>query len=571
MSVALQTTKKFAAFSVPGTTTSKDVPAAAGGSKTAQSSKNNKAAVNSSSKQQATPAAVSVSTSSASVSAPTVDIEALILSTLASTNEIADTWQFAQQHSLDHQEVVGAIKSLLVDAYVADSPLSATIWSVSEEGAGVLQYGSPEIQVLRAVIAAGSLSIASLNSQLGEVAKIGMGVCMKNKWIAKNGENVDALVQDVQDETANVLQQVQSTSGQGLNTNDLNNLKKRKLVQQVTRKSYRITKGVDFREKRVRKVADLTKAMLGKKEEMEEGAHWSDLSFKSVNLNAMGAPVAGGNFHPLMKVRAEFRRILMDMGFQEMPTNRWVESSFWNFDSLFQPQSHPARDAHDTFFIKSPAQALTVPEDYYELVKATHENGGFGSIGYGCVFQREEAFKNLLRTHTTAISAQMLYRMAQDMKETGVFTPKKYFSIDRVFRNEAMDATHLCEFHQVEGLVADRNLTLGNLIGVIKTFFEKIGITQLRFKPAYNPYTEPSMEIFGYHPELKKWTEIGNSGMFRPEMLRPMGLPEDVRVIAWGLSLERPTMIKYRIENIRDLFGHKADLNKQRNAPIARF
>ena len=124
---------------------------------------------------------------------------------------------------------------------------------------------------------------------------------------------------------------------------------------------------------------------------------------------------------------------------------------------------------------------------------------------------------------------------------------------------------------QVEGLIADRNLTLGNLIGTIKTFFEKIGITQLRFKPAYNPYTEPSMEIFGYHPELKKWTEIGNSGMFRPEMLRPMGLPEDVRVIAWGLSLERPTMIKYKIENIRDLFGHKADLPRQRNAPIARF
>jgi phenylalanyl-tRNA synthetase alpha chain len=291
-----------------------------------------------------------------------------------------------------------------------------------------------------------------------------------------------------------------------------------------------------------------------------------------VNLNAMGASLQTGHFHPLMKVRAEFRRILMDMGFEEMPTNKWVESSFWNFDALFQPQSHPARDAHDTFFIKQPSQTISVPEDYYEIVKNTHETGGgFGSIGYGTRFKREDAMKNLLRTHTTAISAQMLYRLAKQVQETGVFTPKKYFSIDRVFRNEAMDATHLCEFHQVEGFVADRNLTLGNLIGVIRTFFEKIGITQLRFKPAYNPYTEPSMEIFGYHPELKKWTEIGNSGMFRPEMLLPMGLPPDVRVIAWGLSLERPTMIKYRIENIRDLFGHKADLNKQRNAPIARF
>jgi phenylalanyl-tRNA synthetase alpha chain len=285
--------------------------------------------------------------------------------------------------------------------------------------------------------------------------------------------------------------------------------------------------------------------------------HWSELAFKSVNLKSMGAPVQGGNFHPLLKVRAEFRRGLMGMGFEEMPTNKWVESSFWNFDALFQPQSHPARDAHDTFFIKDPAVANGVPEDYYERVKTTHERGGYGSIGYGCNFKREEAVKNLLRTHTTAISAQMLNRLANN---EGGFVPRKYLSIDRVFRNEAMDATHLCEFHQVEGLVADFDLTLGNLIGVIKTFFEKIGITQLRFKPAYNPYTEPSMEIFGYHPDLKKWTEIGNSGMFRPEMLRPMGLPENVRVIAWGLSLERPTMIKYRIENIRDLFGHKADL-----------
>lgn len=301
---------------------------------------------------------------------------------------------------------------------------------------------------------------------------------------------------------------------------------------------------------------------------MPPGTHYSDLAFKPVNFSAMGAPLTGGSYHPLLKVRAELRRILMEMGFEEMPTNKWVESSFWNFDALFQPQSHPARDAHDTFFMKDPQNCNSFPAEYYERVKTIHESGGYGSIGYGCNFKQEEASKNLLRTHTTAISAQMLYKLAN---QEGGFTPKKYFSIDRVFRNEAMDATHLCEFHQVEGLVADRNLTLGNLIGTIRTFFEKIGITQLRFKPAYNPYTEPSMEIFGYHPELKKWTEIGNSGMFRPEMLRPMGLPEDVQVIAWGLSLERPTMIKYKIENIRDLFGHKADLLAQRNQPIARF
>jgi len=81
------------------------------------------------------------------------------------------------------------------------------------------------------------------------------------------------------------------------------------------------------------------------------------------------------------------------------------------------------------------------------------------------------------------------------------------------------------------------------LKGIIFEFFTKIGIKDLKFKPAYNPYTEPSMEIYGYHPILKRHVEIGNSGVFRPEMLIPLGLPKDVNVIAWGLGLERPTMI----------------------------
>jgi len=163
---------------------------------------------------------------------------------------------------------------------------------------------------------------------------------------------------------------------------------------------------------------------------MANGTHWSQLQFKSVNLNSMGATVTGGNFHPLLKVRAEFRRILMDMGFEEMPSNKWVESSFWNFDSLFQPQSHPARDAHDTFFLKDPESTSfeKLPNDYYNRVKTVHEVGGYGSIGYGCVFKKEETLKNLLRTHTTAISAQMLYKLAN---QPGGFTPQKYFSIGK--------------------------------------------------------------------------------------------------------------------------------------------
>ncbi len=327
------------------------------------------------------------------------------------------------------------------------------------------------------------------------------------------------------------------------------------------RASFRVARGPKWAPVRARLAADITKEML-------ESGEWATTTFKAYNFESAGREAGGGHVHALMRVRAEFRQILLEMGFSEMPTNRWVESSFWNFDALFQPQSHPARDSHDTFFMTAPATTLAVPADYAARVQAMHEGGGAGSLGYRYAWQRAEADKNLLRTHTTAVSARMLYALAH---QPGGFKPAKYFSIDRVFRNEALDATHLAEFHQVEGVVADVGLTLGDLLGVITEFFRRIGITQLRFKPAYNPYTEPSMEVFGYHPDLKKWTEIGNSGIFRPEMLAPMGLPPDVRVIAWGLSLERPTMIKYRCKNIRELFGHKSKIEMSRAAPIARF
>lgn len=175
------------------------------------------------------------------------------------------------------------------------------------------------------------------------------------------------------------------------------------------------------------------------------------------------------------------------MGFSEMPTNKFVESGFWNFDSLFVPQQHPARDLQDTFYIKDPASTDKFPSEYMERVKQVHSVGGYGSAGYRYDWKSTEAEKLVLRTHTTAISAAMLYDIAN---APGGFKPAKLFSIDRVFRNEAVDATHLAEFHQVEGVVADYNITLGDLIGFMEIFFNKMGITQLRFKPAYNPYTE---------------------------------------------------------------------------------
>jgi phenylalanyl-tRNA synthetase alpha chain len=165
-----------------------------------------------------------------------------------------------------------------------------------------------------------------------------------------------------------------------------------------------------------------------------------------------------------------------------------------------------------------PATSLAPPKDYYERVKTVHTEGGYGSQGYRAPWSHDESQKLLLRTHTTASSAHMLYKLAAKCRgetsstdaplahdhgsSTDVnatqddgFRPAKLFSIDRVFRNETMDATHLAEFHQVEGVVADKNLTLADLIGFMRVFFAKLGLDKLRFKPAYNPYTEVSPHL----------------------------------------------------------------------------
>lgn len=497
------------------------------------------------------------------------DCEVAILQHLSTspTATIADSYPWAASQNLNHESVVGAIKSLSAEFYINSTELTKQYYEVSKEGLEIIASGSPEWKTFVALAAAeGGLTQEELIDRAGKAAQVGVGKCMQNKWIQKGADGKITAIKsmdELSDSVQSMLSTLQDAQGEptALDKKDATLLKKRKLIKLRKLASYAVVRGKEYAPQRVFKAADLTKDLL------DSGA-WKTTAFKNYNFQTLGESVGGGYLHPLLKVRAEFRKIFMQMGFEEMPTQKWVESSFWNFDSLFQPQSHPARDAHDTFFIKEPRDTVSVPEEYYERVKTMHEVGGSGSIGYRYDFKREEAFKNLLRTHTTAISSQMLYKLAN---QPSGFEPKRYFSIDRVFRNETMDATHLCEFHQVEGLVADYDLSLADLMGTIQTFFHKIGITELRFKPAFNPYTEPSMEIFGFHPGLGKWTEIGNSGMFRPEMLQPMGLPENVRVIAWGLSLERPTMIKYGISNIRDLFGHKVEMARTRTAPICRF
>ena len=150
---------------------------------------------------------------------------------------------------------------------------------------------------------------------------------------------------------------------------------KRKLLKQVVTKYFLVSKGPNFTTVMKKIVTDLTESLL-------RTGEWKNAIFK--NYTFVGQPPKSGYLHPLMKVRAQYRQKFLEMGFTEMPTNNFVESSFWNFDSLFQPQQHPARDAHDTFFLKDPKYCNSLPaQEYVDLVQKTHENGGnTDSIGY---------------------------------------------------------------------------------------------------------------------------------------------------------------------------------------------
>ncbi|KAL5129978.1 Phenylalanine--tRNA ligase alpha subunit, cytoplasmic [Glycine soja] len=522
--------------------------------------------------------------------------EEAILGYLEKNDEIRDSGEFAAECGIDHNEIVNVIKSLHGFRYVDAQDIKRETWVLTDEGKTYATVGSPEVQLFLAVPQEG-ISKEELQKKLDpSVFKIGCAQAAKNKWVDMGKQLMSRKVQHVDDKVKDLLLQIQ----QGLNigSDEIKALKVRKLIVPQTWKGYSLKRGPNYAPKRKKVVTDLTRDNF-------QSGEWKELEFKEYNYSAKGQPLEGGSLHPLLKARrytfyfpqlhcnstcsAEtdfplhgvslifvnwkddvFVVILNPTGYMSaLALNLHLNvliGSFWNFDALFQPQQHPARDSHDTFFLETPSTTKILPEDYVQRVRQVHESGGYGSRGYAYDWKREEANKNLLRTHTTAVSSRMLYQLAQKP-----FAPKKYFSIDRVFRNEAVDRTHLAEFHQIEGLVCDLGLTLCDLIGVLHDFFSRLGMTKLKFKPAYNPYTEPSMEIFSYHEGFKKWVEVGNSGMFRPEMLQPMGLPEDVQVIAWGLSLERPTMILYGIDNIRDLFGHKVDLGLIKKNPICRL
>ncbi len=279
------------------------------------------------------------------------------------------------------------------------------------------------------------------------------------------------------------------------------------------------------------------------------------VKFRRYDVKINVPAISGGKRHYVRQAIDYARSIWTDLGFKEME-GPLLNTSFWNFDALFTAQDHPVRDLQDTFYIKNPKAGSLPNPKLVQQVKKAHEGGIANSKGWQYSWNPEEAMKNVLRTHTSVLSARTLAQIKKDQ------IPAKYFAVGRCFRNETVDWSHLFEFNQTEGIVVDKDANFRNLLGYLKEFFNKMGYDKVRFRPAHFPYTEPSCEMDIFHPIHKKWVELGGAGVFRPELVIPL-LGEDIPVLAWGPGFDRIIMEYYKITDLRDLYS--SDLKKLRD------
>ncbi|UCC18608.1 MAG: phenylalanine--tRNA ligase subunit alpha [Promethearchaeota archaeon] len=471
----------------------------------------------------------------------------------------------AKELKIDYIVLMSAVNELIEYDLGAFDEEEIYQISLNDEGLAYLKKGLPERQLLNVLLENNikeiSIDDLSKRSKLKRnIFYVGISNLKKNRWVAQSnasGENKIFLISEEfsETETEQFLQKFEKDNI--IDYSSLSNderyqidlLNKRKLIErkrQTQRIVYLTEKGKKIAISKIKQLEQISKIT----PEMLSSGTWKNYELKSFDVSKPGPLLKAGKLHPMIKLINEIREIFLSMGFTEI-RGPIIESAFYNFDALYQPQDHPAREMQDTFYLNNPKTAKLPEKDRVQAVKETHENGGAsGSHGWGYDWDINIAKKTVLRTHTTATTI----RRIADFYRNNEKVPVKVFSIDRVFRNERVDRSHLAEFTQVEGIVIDDNVTLGDLIGLLSEFYRKMGFEKIITRPGFFPYTEPSMEVFAYFDKLGEWLEMGGSGIFRPEVTYPWGIKEPTRVLAWGQGLERIAMLYYDRDDMRDIY-----------------
>ena len=295
-------------------------------------------------------------------------------------------------------------------------------------------------------------------------------------------------------------------------------------------------------------IGELTPKML-------ESGEWKKGTFRGYNIAIPPARIIPGRTNPYVQFLEHVKDKLASLGFQEYD-GPLVETEFWNGDALFMPQFHAARDIHDVYRIKNPTHAKAIEEPWLSNVAAAHKDGGnTGSRGWNYEFDHEFTRRLVLRSQGTVLSAHQLHKAEN---------PGKYFGIARCFRYDKVDATHLSDFYQTEGIIVGEDANLRNLLGMLEMFAKEVaGAEEVKYVPGYFPFTEPSIEVHIKHPVLG-WFELGGSGIFRPEVTKAMGL--DCPVLAWGIGIDRMALMALGLNDLRELFSENIEEVRLRKA-----
>ncbi|WP_049987939.1 phenylalanine--tRNA ligase subunit alpha [Halobellus rufus] len=488
----------------------------------------------------------------------------------ASATEEQPIDRLAEETGLKPETATQAVFELRDDGLVDVTETESVEYELTEEGRAYVDAGLPEIRLYRAAVEAGAaeepvqmgrvIGAAELDGPEVDIALANFG--RKGYGEIDSGElAADGDADPESDPEAVAL--IALAGGEDpvdVDDEDLDQLVSRNLLERHERTVRSVTltdagvtalmEGVEAAET----VDRLTPEML-------TSGEWEDVEFTEYNVEADAPEVRGGKTHVLRQTAERVKDVLVGMGFQEMDGPH-ADADFWINDCLFMPQDHPARTHWDRFALDVPP-IDDLPEDLVDRVESAHREGvGEDGDGYHSPWSEDFARAIALRGHTTSLSMRYL----SGTQVGDLEPPQRFFSVEKVYRNDTLDATHLLEFFQIEGWVMAEDLSVRDLMGTFVEFYEQFGITDIQFKPHYNPYTEPSFELFGRHPTTGELIEIGNSGMFRDEVLEPLGVEHDV--MAWGLALERLAMLTTGAEDIRDLHGTLADLDFLRGAEV---
>ena len=444
------------------------------------------------------------------------DIEKKIINSLKE-NPIQTPETLENSTQLSPDQIRRGIEWLkLKDLAIVDESKSSVL-RLGKNGLDSFEKGLPERRLLN-LIKSGPKKLSEIQKELGFVFGPAIGLCRKNNWIETSSDQI-------------ILKTIPSElpGEKSLHLIGNNKLPKDQLDK------------IDLSELLKRPDFILEDIIKNKKISLTQSAKSLDVSNISgaIDVEAEVPEVFVARTHPLKDTIDEIREIFVTLGFSEILGNM-TQSSFWNFDALFTPQDHPARELQDTFFLDGiSAKKIANPEQIKKVSDSHKKNWRYQ-------WDINEARKMVLRTHTTCVTIKHLAENKPD--------EARIFSLGRVFRNEKVSYKHLVEFNQIEGIVVGKDANLRNLMGIQREFYKRIGITKIKFWPTFFPYTEPSLQTMVYNEKLGKWIELFGMGIFRPEVTKPLGITKPV--LAWGGGIERIAMLKYELDAVREFYNN---------------